>query len=429
MDANAALSGADRTGTPHLGAAPTRAAPTRAAAPCGARRAGFDDWINRTFDTVVLQPTSLCNLDCAYCYLPARKKRNELLPAVARAVAASIAQQTAQQTAGRTGEQTAESDRPVTVVWHGGEPTALPITRFADRLAAFEDLRRAGRVRHSIQTNATLIDHRWCRLLRDHGFEVGVSIDGPAAASLNRVGWTGRPAFDQIMRGIGLLREHQIPFSVICVVSPQTIADPGGLMAFFDDLGCTRVGFNIEEREGVNTRTPVDAPAAQAFWQGVLNHHTARPRARGGHRGARPRVREIDQLADYLTRARDGRKEEWTTAKHDPIPTIAWNGDTVLMSPELLGIHAPRHRDFVVGNVLKESLPTMLRQAHQVGYIQELLGGLAACRAECAFFDFCRGAHAGNRYFEHGTFAATETAHCRNTRQALVTAFATTIKE
>jgi uncharacterized protein len=36
-----------------------------------------------------------------------------------------------------------------------------------------------------------------------------------------------------------------------------------------------------------------------------------------------------------------------------------------------------------------------------------------------------QGAQAGNRYFEHGTFTATETAYCRNTRQALVRAAAT----
>ncbi|WP_433228254.1 cyclophane-forming radical SAM peptide maturase AmcB [Actinomadura formosensis] len=388
---------------------------TPAGRPSSPGQADFDERIGRSFRTVVLQPTSLCNLDCGYCYLPARKKRYELLPAVAQSVAASIAEQAA-----RHGHE--PGGGPVDVVWHGGEPTALPIARFTERLQAFEELRRAGRVRHAIQTNATLIDQAWCELFRDYRFEVGVSIDGPAAANLDRVDWSGKPAFERIMRGIRLLREHQIDFSVICVVSPQTITNPDRLMTFFGDLGCRRVGFNIEELEGANTRAPVDAAAAEAFWRGVLAH-------RRHHPGTRLRVREIDQLAIYLAQARDGRKEEWAKAKHDPIPTIAWNGDTVLMSPELLGTDAPEHHDFIVGNVLGQSLPTMLRRAHQVGYIQELLHGLTNCQAGCAFFDFCRGAHAGNRYFEHGTFAATETAHCRNTRQALVKAFATTIKE
>ena len=113
-------------------------------------RIGFDQRIGQTFRTVVLQPTSLCNLDCDYCYLPGRKKRNEILPMVVRAVAASIAEQ--------------DDDEPVEVVWHGGEPTALPITTFNARLQPFEDLRVAGRVEHAIQTNATRITRNWCEL-------------------------------------------------------------------------------------------------------------------------------------------------------------------------------------------------------------------------------------------------------------------------
>ncbi len=51
--------------------------------------------------------------------------------------------------------------------------------------------------------------------------------------------------------------------------------------------------------------------------------------------------------------------------------------------------------------------------------------GLERCQAECEFFDFCRGAQAGNRYFENGSLATTETNYCRVSRQALVTALST----
>jgi uncharacterized protein len=368
------------------------------------RRTGFDERIGRSFRTVILQPTSLCNLDCGYCYLPGRKNRYEILPTVVEAVAASIAEQ--------------DDPEPVGVVWHGGEPTALPIATFRNRMLVFEDLRIAGRVEHSIQTNATLLNEQWCGLFRTYRFQVGVSIDGPEAANVNRVDRGGRPAFEKIMRGIDALRDHEIPFSVICVVSPETIGDPAGMMDFFAGLGCTQVGFNIEELEGVNdSRAVVEVGRAEAFWAGIISARTRFPDLR---------VREIDQLAAYLGKARTGRKEEWTGAKHDPIPTVAWNGDTVLMSPELLGIDAPEHDGFVAGNVLKESIPAILRRAHQLPYITQFLDGLDGCATTCAFWDFCRGAHAGNRWFEHGSFAATETAHCRNTRQALVTAFAAT---
>src|SRR3954465_8207815 len=39
---------------------------------------------------VVMQPTTLCNLDCAYCYLPFRAADRRLPVEVARAAAASV---------------------------------------------------------------------------------------------------------------------------------------------------------------------------------------------------------------------------------------------------------------------------------------------------------------------------------------------------
>ncbi|BCJ63636.1 hypothetical protein [Polymorphospora rubra] len=109
-------------------------------------------------------------------------------------------------------------------------------------------------------------------------------------------------------------------------------------------------------------------------------------------------------------------------ALYDPIPTVSTDGDTVLLSPELLGITAPKYADFVVGNVTSTLLPQMIREAVGNGYVVEFADALRSCAATCEFWDFCQGAQAGNRFFEHGTFMVAETAYCRNSRQALVRA-------
>jgi uncharacterized protein len=62
----------------------------------------------------------------------------------------------------------------------------------------------------------------------------------------------------------------------------------------------------------------------------------------------------------------------------------------------------------------------VVSRAWQMPYLTEFTRGLAACRATCAFFDFCQGATAGNRYFENGDFSSTETNYCRVSRQELV---------
>jgi uncharacterized protein len=61
----------------------------------------------------------------------------------------------------------------------------------------------------------------------------------------------------------------------------------------------------------------------------------------------------------------------------------------------------------------------MLADLHTIQYVTEFDVGLRRCATECEFWRYCRGAQAGNRYFEHGRFDVTETTYCRNTYQAI----------
>ncbi|MDP9861657.1 MULTISPECIES: cyclophane-forming radical SAM peptide maturase AmcB [Streptosporangium] len=367
-------------------------------------RLEFDRWFGRA-RTLVLQPTTLCNLDCVYCYLPHRRLNNEMTPEVAQAVADSAAELT-------------DPGTPVDIVWHGGEPLALGRRKFTALLAPFEDLRQAGRIHHSVQTNATLIDDKWCDLLTRYQVHVGVSIDGPAALNARRVDLRGRPAFDRIVRGIRRLHDYGIRFSLIAVVGAEGIDQPVALLDFLAELGPHTIGFNVEEMEGVNDqRCGIAQDQAERFWKGVMDW-------RRTHSGG-PALRELERLADYLRLARSGQRGEWCRYGLDPIPTVSTDGDVVLMSPELAGIRDDAYGDFLAGNVRSQSIAGMLDQAHRLRYVAEFMTGLSRCQMECEFFDFCRGAQACNRYFENGSFATTETDYCRLTRQALVTALYT----
>lgn len=367
-------------------------------------RSRYHRWFTAP-QTVVVQPTTWCNLDCAYCYLPFRKLRHQMTSEVASALAASVA-------------PLAAEGPPIGIVWHGGEPLAVGPQKFTALLAPFEHLRRADRIHHYIQTNATLVNDTWCDLFAAYDVRVGVSIDGPAAVNTERVDLHGKPAFHRIMRGVTRLREKDIPFSVISVVGAGSIEMPEELLEFLAAVGCRSAGFNIEEVEGINTcRQPPTPEQAEDFWRRTLTW-TRR-------HGDLLKVREVERLAEYLQLMRTGRRTEWDRRQLDPIPTVSADGDVVLLSPELGDTADPDYDDFLAGNVLKQSLTEILRGAYRLRYVREFLTGLDRCQAECEFFDFCRGAQAANRYFENGSLATTETNHCRVSRQALVVALST----
>ncbi|MFQ6194888.1 cyclophane-forming radical SAM peptide maturase AmcB [Streptomyces sp. NPDC000405] len=374
----------------------------------GGLHSRYGRWFARKPQTVVVQPTSFCNMGCFYCYLRDKGLKNDMLPATAAAVAESLA--------GLTG-----TGHPLGLVWHGGEPLTMGTEKFSALLAPFEALRLDGRLHHYVQTNATLVTPAWCDLLEDLEFRVGVSVDGPAALNTQRVDLQGRPAFERIMRGVDLLRERGIPFSVITVVGQEGIDHPEELLDFLATLGCHSVGFNIEETEGVNTeRRPPTRDQAEEFWRRVLTWSRS-------HRG--PVIRELERISEYLSLARSGQKDDWDNRLLDPIPTVTWNGDVVLLSPELADTSDAAYGDFLAGNVREKTIAQMLREAPHLRYVREFLTGLERCQAECEFFDFCRGAQAGNRYFENGSLATTETNYCRVSRQALVMALSTTAKK
>ncbi|MFD8500408.1 cyclophane-forming radical SAM peptide maturase AmcB [Amycolatopsis sp. NPDC059657] len=346
---------------------------------------------------IILQPTSLCPLNCTYCYLPQRHLSQRMTPTIAAAIAANIPDDWSAQA-------------PVEIVWHGGEPLAIGRERLIELLAPFEQLRTHGRVRHVVQTSATLIDDAWCAVLTDYDFAVGVSLDGPEHANRHRVDRRGRPVFDRTLAGIETLRRHGLDVTILAVVSADNAA-ASETLDFLAGTGCTRIGFNIEAAEAANRDAhtpPLDQ--ARRFWRDALEWGETHPQVE---------IRELERLLRFLALDKQHRDAD---TRHDPLPTIGFNGDVVLLSPELLGVHEPRYSDFVAGNVTTEPLPQILRRAAEAGYVREFLDGVARCKASCEFFAWCQGAHAGNRYFEHGTFTATETNHCQTTYQAPVLA-------
>jgi uncharacterized protein len=385
--------------TPPIASAPTQHQAGPASNPLQSRDAQPPSLpiVGQQFRTVIMQPATLCNLDCAYCYLPGRS-RQTLMPArVADRVAASVTDQ--------------GSGFPVEVVWHGGEALTTPRAHMQTLLDSFESLRRNGHVVHAVQTNATLIDASWISLLAEYDIQVGVSIDGPSWLNTVRVDRGGRPSFARTMSGIRALREAGIAFTAICVVTVDGIEHADALLEFFAELGCTVVGFNIEEQEGLNAhRRQVTPEQAQEFWHRLWQLSPQYPQLR---------IRDLDRFRGYLDYARSGQPTQ--PVVYDPIPTVAATGQTVLLSPELLGVTAPAYHDFVIGNVLSRSLPDLIT-AHQHGYVSEFTAGLRRCAAECEFWDFCHGAQAGNRYFEHGRFDVTKTNYCATTYQAVVRA-------
>ena len=71
-----------------------------------------------------------------------------------------------------------------------------------------------------MQTNGTLLDDEWAAFFKEHGFLIGISIDGPRPLhDVYRVDKGGKPTFDKVMRGLRLLQKHGVEYNILTTVN------------------------------------------------------------------------------------------------------------------------------------------------------------------------------------------------------------------
>ena len=230
---------------------------------------------------LVVQPTPFCNIDCDYCYLPTRNLRGviqpETLDKLFRSVFASSIV--------RDG---------FSLVWHAGEPLVLPIA-FYERANACLARHNACRlpVRVCFQTNGMLVTDAWCEFFIESGARVGVSLDGPQELHDRHRKTRGkRGTFDRVMAGVRRLQRAGVAFSVICVLTRESLLQPRRIFSFFAEEGITNVGFNVEELEGDHT---VDVDRLRGGARALLSVH-------GGDHFAAREQRHPCARARYLRR-------------------------------------------------------------------------------------------------------------------------------
>jgi uncharacterized protein len=166
----------------------------------------------RAFHLLAKPAGAVCNLDCEYCFF---LDKQELYPGGSFRMGESTLQRYVRQLL----EAHADDDT-VTVAWQGGEPTLMGLDFFRRAVALVDASRAPGQqVVHTIQTNGTLLDDAWAAFLAEHGFLVGISIDGPPEVhDAYRVDKGGKPTYARVVRGLRALQRHGVEWNVLTTV-------------------------------------------------------------------------------------------------------------------------------------------------------------------------------------------------------------------
>ena len=123
--------------------------------------------------TALIKPaSSSCNLRCSYCFYCDEAENREKSNASVMEI--STAENLIKKVFDFCGENSL-----ITFMFQGGEPLIAGIDFFRNFIETAERNRTEGSIiRYSLQTNGTLIDDEFCKLFKEHGFLIGVSVDG-----------------------------------------------------------------------------------------------------------------------------------------------------------------------------------------------------------------------------------------------------------
>lgn len=185
----------------------------------------------RPFSLLIKPAGADCNLRCAYCFYLGRA---ELYPQ-------TRVHRMDEATLTRLVRGFLALPFPAhTFAFQGGEPLLMGEDFYRTLLRLQRRYARPGaQITNCVQTNGTLLTSGLAKLFADNHFLLGVSVDGPAAVhDERRPDPAGKGSHAAVMRGLALLREHNVEHNILTLVSQSNVHDPIGTYRYLrDELG------------------------------------------------------------------------------------------------------------------------------------------------------------------------------------------------
>ena len=187
----------------------------------------------------------ICNLDCKYCFY---LEKENLYPNANFEMPLNVLESFIKQ------KIESHNTPVVNFAWQGGEPTLLGVDYFRKVVELQQKYSNGKKIENTFQTNGVLIDDEWSEFFKKNNFLIGLSIDGPEGLhDKYRVNKGGNASFDQVMRGLNLLKKHNVEFNTLTVVHDYNSKYPLEVYNFLKEVGSGFMQFiPIVERVSVN---------------------------------------------------------------------------------------------------------------------------------------------------------------------------------
>ncbi|NIM17808.1 MAG: SPASM domain-containing protein [Candidatus Aminicenantes bacterium] len=176
--------------------------------------------MNMNHLTVILKPTNRCNANCIYCsaWDPGKNKGSSTMSETTLEILFERIEEWVKHS---------KRTRKIKIIWHGGEPTLMPVDFFYKAIQLQENLKnRYGlEIENNIQSNLLYLDREKLemlkRLLSFNGQRrtIGTSYEPlPGIRMVKKDDYTA-----EWEKSIALLKENNFPFGIVYVVHRQSL--------------------------------------------------------------------------------------------------------------------------------------------------------------------------------------------------------------
>lgn len=355
---------------------------------------------------IILQSTPYCNIRCRYCYLTeeSRSNRARMLVDTATDIVKYVI-------------SSGYADSVLNIEWHAGEPLTASMAFYEE---AYDKIKlvvgEKYNLRYEVQTNGICINDKWCSLFKKQNWNVGVSIDGPDFIhNLHRKSINNKDTHYLVMRGINYLRKNEISFSVLSVLTADSLDYPKEIFDFFVSIGAKSVGFNAEQLEGNN----IDSTASNEEFMNKYNlfFKTIYELQKKSNLS----IREISDVSKIIAHSEEKIKNQCNLPFY--YMTFDHEGNFSTFSPEMLGMKSEEYGSFLFGNIYKDTFNDVINSNKFKKVYNEIQKGIQTCEEKCKYFFLCGGGDPVNKLCENGAFNSSETFHCRSRFQVPINVY------
>ena len=318
--------------------------------------------------------SSLCNLRCRYCFYAEVSDSREI-----RSFGV-MEKETARKVIENVFSCLDTGDA-VNFAFQGGEPTLAGLDFFRFFVSCAEELRERTKTRlfWALQTNGILLDAEWCAFFKEHGFLIGLSLDGMKDShDSNRIDAAGKGTFARVTAARRLLEKHGVEYNVLMVLTNQTARHPRQVWNFLckEDIRYVQLIPCLGELEG-------DASPYALTPERFASFYTEFFRLWSGdfERGRYRSVKLFDDLVNLL--ASGSRNACGLTGQCQPQLVVEADGSVYPCDFYALD-------EYRAGSLAQEPVSAVYEKAVMAEFRNRPTARLALC-ADCSYAPLCGG--------------------------------------